>query len=53
MTLVVDRAQGGSSRTDEQCFGCGYPFDAGDRVLRDQDSGKVYCSRTCAKVSRQ
>ncbi len=48
MQLLKDRAQGGSSRTDEQCDGCGYPFDAGDTVYRAPDSGTVYCSRACA-----
>jgi hypothetical protein len=44
LQIIQDRAQ-----RDEQCNGCGYPFDTGQRVYVTQEGlGNVYCSKYCA-----
>lgn len=37
------------AQRDEQCDGCGYPFDTGQTVLAYED-GSVYCGSGCAAL---
>ena len=37
----------------EECNNCGYPFDEGDRLWRnDEDDTIVFCGMTCCREYR-
>ena len=33
---------------DEVCEMCGYPFDVGQVIIEDVDTGEIFCSEDCA-----
>lgn len=38
-----------SSHYDDYCDSCGYPFDPGEKILRNEETGECACGKGCAE----